>query len=108
MAVGSHAGCRGHVVSRVDPVARIAKPGVSQPGRAPNRNGTSRQADWFFETLGDRADAASGKEELHSHRGRERRGEMDLAAASRGPPPRWAISPRAHQESRAAPGESES
>jgi hypothetical protein len=65
MAAESHAAGRGHFVSRVDPSASIAKPGVSQPGRAPNRNGASRQADWFFKTLGDRADAASGKEELH-------------------------------------------
>src|ERR1035441_3363428 len=36
-------------------------------------------------------DAASGKEELHSHRWRERRGEMDLAASPRRPPPREAI-----------------
>jgi hypothetical protein len=65
MAVESHAAGRGHFVSRVDSIARIAKPGGAQPGRAPNRNGPSRQADWFFETLGDRADATSGKEEIH-------------------------------------------
>jgi hypothetical protein len=58
----SHTGGGGHSVSRVDPVDPGAKPGGAQPGRAPNRNGTSRQADWLFETLGSRADAASGKE----------------------------------------------
>jgi hypothetical protein len=65
MAAESHAGGRGHFVSRVDSIASIAKRGGGQPGRAPNRNGASRQADWFFKTLGDRADATSGKEELH-------------------------------------------
>ena len=42
-----------HFVSRVDSIASIAKPGGAQPGRVPNRNGPSRRADWFFETLGD-------------------------------------------------------
>ena len=80
----------------------------TQPGRAPNRNGGARQFDWFFETLGDRADAASGKETLHPHRWRERRGEMDLAASPRRTSPRKGIPHRARAEKEDEPREGES
>src|SRR5450631_666018 len=51
------------------------------------------------------------EERAHSHPGRERRGEMDLAAFPRRPPPREGIAHRAHaerEEPGTKPGDSES
>src|ERR1017187_4845468 len=104
MAVAPDTGGRGQIVWRVDRVDPGAQHGEAQPCLPPNQNGEARQARQLIASVGDHAVAASGREGSHSHRGRERRGEMDLAASPRRPPPRKAIVHRVHTEREDAPG----
>src|ERR1035441_3947653 len=111
MAAAPDTGGRGQIVWRVDRVDPGAQHGEAQPCLPPDQNGEARQARRLIAAVGDHAVAASGKEGSHSHPGRERRGEMDLAAFPRRPPPREAIVHRAHaerEEPGTKPGESES
>src|ERR1019366_726843 len=103
MAAGSDTKGRGQAVSCVDRIDSVAQHGGAQPCTAPDQNGEARQARRLIASVGDHAVAASGREGSHSHPGRERRGEMDLAASPRRPPPRESIVHRAHAE-REEPG----
>src|ERR1019366_7233543 len=98
MAATPDTGGRGQIVWRVDRVDPGAQHGDAQPCLPPNQDGEARQARRLIAAVGDYAVAASGREGSHSHPGRERRGEMDLAASPRRPPPRKAIVHRAHAE----------
>src|ERR1039458_289441 len=111
MAVAPDTGGRGQIVWRVYRVDPGAQHGVAQPCLPPNQDGEARQARRLIAAVGDHAVAASGREGSHSHPGRERRGEMGLAASPRRPPPREAIVHRAHaerEEPGTKPGDSES
>src|ERR1039458_6593244 len=111
MAATPDTGGRGQIVWRVDRVDPGAQHGDAQPCLPPNQNGAARQARRLIAAVGDRVVATSGREGSHSHPGRERRGEMDLAASPRRPPPREGIVHRAHaerEEPGTKPGESES
>src|ERR1039458_6966776 len=103
MAATPDTGGRGQIVSRADRIDPGAQHGGAQPCLPSNQNGDARQARQLIAAVGDRAVAASGREGSHSHPGRERRGEMDLAAFPRRPPPRESIVHRAHAE-REEPG----
>src|ERR1039457_2227882 len=110
MAATPDTGGRGQIVWRVDRVDPGAQHGDAQPCLPPNQDGDARQARRLIGVVGDRAVAASGREGSHSHPGRERRGEMDLVASPRCPPPREGIVHRAHaerEEPGTNPGESE-
>src|ERR1035437_1155147 len=110
MAATPDTGGRGQIVWRVDRVDPGAQHGDAQPCLPPNQDGDARQACRLIGAVGDRAVAASGREGSHSHPGRERRGEMDLVASPRCPPPREGIVHRAHaerEEPGTNPGESE-
>src|ERR1017187_6526891 len=111
MAATPDTGGRGQIVSRADRIDPGAQHGGAQPCLPSNQNGDARQARQLIAAVGDRAVGASGREGSHSHPGRERRGEMDLAAFPRRPPPREVIPHRAHAEKEepgTKPGESES
>src|ERR1035437_4095274 len=104
MAAAPDTGGRGQIVWRVDRIDPGAESRGAQPCPPPNQNGEACRARRLIAAVGDRVVAASGKEGSHSHPGRERRGEMDLAASPRRPPPRKAIPHRAHAEREDEPG----
>src|ERR1039458_5982546 len=110
MAAAPDTGGRGQIVWRVDRIDSVAQHGDAQPCLPPNQDGGARQARQLIAAVGDQVVGASGREGSHSHPGRERRGEMDLVASPRCPPP-WEVIPHGTRAERCEPrtyrGESE-